>query len=50
MKLIAAVAGFVVIGQVETNVEAQTIEVNVRVVSHDAKIIGDGVGGARIRV
>ncbi len=29
---------------------AQTTRVNVRVVSHDAKIIGDGVGGARVVV
>ncbi len=50
MKLIAAVAGFVALGQVGANVQAQTTQVNVRVVSHDAKIIGDGVGGARILV
>ncbi len=41
MKLIAAVAGFVAIGQGGANVEAQTTQVHVRVVSHDAKIIGD---------
>ncbi len=36
MKLIAAVAGFVALGQVGANVQAQTTQVNVRVVSHDA--------------
>jgi hypothetical protein len=29
---------------------AQTTRVNVRVVAHDAKIIGDGVGGAKVTI
>ncbi len=47
MKLIAAVVGFVALGQVGANVQAQTTQVNVRVVSHDADRANFGMSEKR---
>lgn len=52
MKHVTLVAVLVALASpfLSREASAQTTRVNVRVVSHDAKIIGDGVGGARVVV
>lgn len=52
MKTVTVVAALVAFGSLLSPREAsaQTTRINVRVISHDAKIIGDGVGGARVVV
>ncbi len=52
MKTVTLVAALVALGSLfpPRGASAQTTRVNVRVISHDAKIIGDGVGGARVVV
>lgn len=49
VKLLAALVALVS-PLLPREASAQTTRINVRVVSHDAKIIGDGVGGARVVV
>lgn len=52
MKTVTLVAALVALGSLlpPREASAQTTRVNIRVISHDAKIIGDGVGGARVVV
>jgi hypothetical protein len=50
MKTMAIVVALVAVVAMPWETFAQTTRVNVRVVAHDAKIIGDGVGGARVTV
>lgn len=50
MRIMTIVVALAAVVAVPRATGAQTTRINVRVVSHDAKIIGDGVGGARVTV
>jgi hypothetical protein len=50
MRKVVIAAAMVALVPMARETNAQTTRVNVRVVSHDAKILGDGVGGARVVV
>jgi hypothetical protein len=50
MRKVVIAAAMVALVPLARETRAQTTRINVRVVSHDAKILGDGVGGARVVV
>jgi len=50
MRTVVIAAVLIALAFATGETSAQTTRINVRVVAHDAKIIGDGVGGARIVV